>query len=425
MNYEFKLPDIGEGIHEAELLEWRVRVGDSVRDGQEIVTLNTDKVTVELPAPCAGKVLALHGKPGETLVVGTVLAVIETSSRVIEASSANQKALEAMHGAVGRANRSQGNDGQRANGAGEHARAIAVADAGPSVEGDVVRDTVIAGPSTRKLARSLNVDLMRVPSTGPNGRILRADVESVAQSRAYGSLPTVGGPRRVRLTGARATSAKNMLDSLHRSATTTSTFEVMGDGIQQLRQQLGSEADKRGLKLTPLHLIAKCVAAALQAHERFNATIDGHTGDLLLHDRVDLGVAVAAADRLVVPVMRSVDRRLFFDVARELNEVSQRAREGKLEIADLRGGSFTLSSTGGIERANMISTRPIINPPQTAILWVSRISDRPRVLSGQLCVGPMMVCSLSFDHRYIDGAEATYFINDLTDYLEHPERALV
>jgi pyruvate dehydrogenase E2 component (dihydrolipoamide acetyltransferase) len=419
MNYEFKLPDVGEGIHEAELLEWRVRVGDWVKDGQEIVTLNTDKVTVELPSPCDGKIVALHGKPGETLVVGTVLAVIETTGRIVGAASANQKALEAMHGSVARSH-------TRSEGAafGEQSSLVNERPLAAAAQGEMPHDTVIAGPSTRRLARQLQVDLAHVPATGPNRRILRVDVENVARARVDAVPTDVANTRRVRLSGARATSAKNMLDSLHRSATTTSTFEVMGDGLLALKQQLSAEADKRGLKLTPLPLLAKCVAAALRRHERFNATIDAQTGDLLLHERVDLGVAVAAADRLVVPVIRAVEQRLFFDVARDLHDIGQKAREGKLEVADLRAGTFTLSSTGGIERVNMISTRPIINPPQTAVLWVSRICDRPRVLAGQLCAGPMMVCSLSFDHRYIDGAEATHFINELSDYFEHPERAL-
>jgi pyruvate dehydrogenase E2 component (dihydrolipoamide acetyltransferase) len=421
MNYEFKLPDIGEGIHEAELLAWRVSVGDSVRDGQDIVTLNTDKVTVELPSPCSGKVLALHGAPGEVLVVGTVIAVIETN-RVIPAMSANQRALEAMHGAIAGPRDEHGANGARIGQS--TPQPSAMPGAGASVAKPVLLERVVAGPSTRKLARELEVDLQKVASSGPNGRVLRADVEKAARASASATPDAPEGVRRIRLSGARAISARNMVDSLRQSATTTSTFEVMGDGLQQLRQQLSSEAERRGLKLTPLHFIVKCVAAALRTHERFNATIDPQTSDLLVHERVNLGVAVAAADRLIVPVIRGVDRRLFFDVAREISETGQRAREGKIEVAELRGGTFTLSSTGGIERANMVSTRPIINPPQTATLWVSRISDRPRVIDGQLCAGPVMVCSLSFDHRYVDGAEATYFINDLTDYLEHPERAL-
>jgi pyruvate/2-oxoglutarate dehydrogenase complex dihydrolipoamide acyltransferase (E2) component len=228
----------------------------------------------------------------------------------------------------------------------------------------------------------------------------------------------------VPLAGARAVSARNLHDSVSTSVTTTTTFEVPGDGMKSLLRQLKPQAEKRGLKLSPVHLMAKCAAAALKAHERFNATVDEATGDLILHASVDLGIAVAAGDKLVVPVIRGVHGRLLFDVVQDVAEVAERARVGGLRISDLRGGTFTLSSTGGLERTTILSTRPIISPPQTAILWVSRIIDRPRVIEGELSAGPMMTCSLSFDHRYIDGAEATLFINDLANYLEHPEQAL-
>jgi pyruvate dehydrogenase E2 component (dihydrolipoamide acetyltransferase) len=429
MRYEFKLPDIGEGIHEAELLEWRVSVGQAIRDGEDIATLNTDKVTVDLPAPCDGKIVALHGAPGQVLVVGTVIAEIETDSKLVGQASANQKALEAMHGA-----KAHTASGASPKGNGAYGAQSGVSQIVPPPP--VVSETIIAGPSTRKRARELEVDLKRVAGTGPSGRILRSDVEAAAAGQgahapaqpALGKATQVASPagaRRIPLSGARAVSARNLHDSVQRTVTTTTTFEVMGDGIKALLAKLKPAAEKRALKLSPLYLIAKCAAAALSRHERFNANIDEATGELVLYDQVDLGVAVAAGDRLVVPVIRGVDKRLLFDVVQDVSDVAQRAREGRLQVSDLKGATFTVSSTGGLERANIISTRPIINPPQTACLWVSRIVDRPRVIDGQLCAGPMLQCSLSFDHRYIDGAEATVFINDLAEYLEHPEQALV
>jgi pyruvate/2-oxoglutarate dehydrogenase complex dihydrolipoamide acyltransferase (E2) component len=230
--------------------------------------------------------------------------------------------------------------------------------------------------------------------------------------------------RRERLAGARLTSARNLHGSVQRSVTTTTTFEVPGDGLLRLQSILAPQAQLHDLKLSPLHLIAKCVAAALVRHERVNATIDEDTQELLLRESADLGIAVAAADRLVVPVVYGADQRLLFDLVRTMDDQARRAREGQLLLSELSGGSFTVSSTGGMERATMLSTRPIINPPQTATLWVSRIVDRPRVIQGLLSAGPMLTASLSFDHRFIDGAEAVRFINDLADLLEHPERAL-
>jgi pyruvate dehydrogenase E2 component (dihydrolipoamide acetyltransferase) len=300
-----------------------------------------------------------------------------------------------------------------------------------------------AGPSVRRLARELGVSLAQVAGSGPRGRILRADVEAAGRSAPVAAAaPATPEPvtartparmpghtpghilRRERLAGARLTSARNLHGSVQRSVTTTTTFEVPGDGLLRLLSVLAPQAQLHDLKLSPLHLIAKCVAAALVRHERFNATIDEDTQELLLRESADLGIAVAAADRLVVPVVYGADQRLLFDLVRTMDDQARRAREGQLLLSELSGGSFTVSSTGGMERATMLSTRPIINPPQTATLWVSRIVDRPRVIQGVLSAGPMLTASLSFDHRFIDGAEAVRFINDLADLLEHPERAL-
>jgi pyruvate/2-oxoglutarate dehydrogenase complex dihydrolipoamide acyltransferase (E2) component len=211
---------------------------------------------------------------------------------------------------------------------------------------------------------------------------------------------------------------------VQRSVTTTTTFEVPGDRLRELIVTLAPEAQERGLKISPLHLIAKCVGAALMRHERLNATVDEKSQEIVFRDGVDLGVAVATSDRLLVPVVRGVEKRLLFDMVRQVNDYSARARAGQLKVGELSGGSFTLSSTGGMERVTVLSTRPIINPPQTATLWVSRITDRPRVVGDQLSVGPMLFCSLSFDHRFIDGSEALRFINELGSFIEYPERAL-
>ena len=189
----------------------------------------------------------------------------------------------------------------------------------------------------------------------------------------------------------------------------------MGDGLTEAMARHG---------VSPLPLIAKCLCAALDRHERFNATIDEAGGALLPHAGVDLGIAMAAKDGLLVPVLRGLDQTPLDAAEAAIDAMAARARAGELQTADLQGGSFTLSSTGGLEQSTIVSTRPIINPPQTAILWVSRIVVRPRVRADELEAGPMLALSLSFDHRYIDGAEATYFINDLVAFLEAPETAI-
>lgn len=425
MKFEFKLPDIGEGIHEAELLQWSVQPGQRIKEGQDVAVMNTDKVAVDLPSPRSGTVVSLHGAVGDVITVGTVIMVLEMQdgSAAAVAAAAHPGPAAAADSAV------------------PSAPGPASGEAHKSEEGYFA-----AGPSVRRLARELGVSLAQVAGSGPRGRILRADVEAagrpapaaVAMPAPATAEPAAAEPvtgrtpgrmpgrtwRRERLAGARLASARNLHGSVQRSVTTTTTFEVPGDGLLRLQSVLAPQAQLHDLKLSPLHLIAKCVAAALVRHDRFNATIDEDTQELLLRESADLGIAVAAADRLVVPVVYGADQRLLFDLVRTMDDQARRAREGQLLLSELSGGSFTVSSTGGMERATMLSTRPIINPPQTATLWVSRIIDRPRVIQGALSAGPMLTASLSFDHRFIDGAEAVRFINDLADLLEHPERAL-
>ena len=415
MKFEFKLPDIGEGIHEAELLQWSVQPGQSIKEGQDVAVMNTDKVAVDLPSPRSGTVVSLHGAVGDVITVGTVIMVLQ------------------MHDAPGAPVTPLAQTGSPASPV--PAPATSGASGASEEEGYFA-----AGPSVRRLARELGVNLSQVAGSGPRGRILRADVEALGRAApiaAAAAVPAAAAPpapvtgrtpgrtrRRERLAGARLASARNLHGSVQRSVTTTTTFEATGDGLLRLQSVLAPQAQLHGLKLSPLHLMAKCVAAALVRHERFNATIDEDAQELLLRESADLGIAVAAGERLLVPVVYGADQRLLFDLVRTLDDYAQRAREGRLLMSELSGGSFTISSTGGMERAPMVSTRPIINPPQTATLWVSRIVERPRVIEGVLSAGPMLTASLSFDHRFIDGAEAVRFINDLADLFEHPERAL-
>ena len=387
--FEFKLPDVGEGIHEAELLEWRVAPGDRVKEGDEIAVINTDKITVELPSPRTGVITAIHGDVGDVIEVGTVLVEIasEDSAQGTMDAPATATALAPPQKPAGRTS----------------ARAA--------------KDIVVAAPAVRRLAKERGVDLTALLGSGQDGRILPADVEAAASTMTAEAPAAEASsmPRRLPLTGARAVAARHLTASLNTAATTTTSFEAMGDGLAQAMAQHG---------ISPLPLIAKCLCAALCRHTRFNATIDQADGALLPHDGIDLGIAMAAKDGLVVPVFRGLDKSSPEAAATAIDAMAARARAGDLQTNDLQGGSFTLSSTGGLEQATIISTRPIINPPQTAILWVSRIVARPRIRAGVLEAGPMLALSLSFDHRYIDGAEATYFINDLVAFLEAPETAL-
>ena len=364
MIHDFKLPDIGEGLSEAELMEWLVEVGDKINEGDDIATISTDMVNVDLPSPRSGVVVELPWSIGDIIPVGDVLMRIEDSAKTTRTSAATP----------------------------------------------VQQQNVVAAPALRRYAKEHGVDLSLVTATGPNGQLLRADIDAFLQQESDDR--TV---ERFRLSGARLAAAKRLAESNRTLATATQTFEVFADRILAAVDKLAGERNEGAPKITPLPVIAKCVADVLAGHARFNATIDESGEGLLLHRSVNLGIAVDSPAGLMVPVVRDVSSKDVIALAAEILEVAERARADALTLEDVRGATFTVSSTGGLERTTMVATTPVINLPNIATLWVSRITDRPRVVSGALEAGPVMACTLSFDHRFIDGAEGTAFINDLHD----------
>ena len=397
--YDFVLPDIGEGISEALLISWTVAVGDALEEGAEVATISTDKVDVELPAPRAGSVAELCWKPGDTIPVGEVLMRI---------SDGGTAAVE------------------------EEAKAAPEAAPAPKAKPAPVvapAESVVAAPSTRKLAAEQGIDLGGLKGSGRAGMILRRDVEAAAAPDADLAPPPPAPEdrpevQREALNGPRAVAFERLSYSVHTLAHSTMTFEVPADALVALLAKLRPEAERQGVKLSHAALFASCVAAALAHHPRFNATIDEERRELLLHRDVNMSIAVATEAGLLVPVVRGLNRLSLFAAVAAINDVAERGRQTRLERADMQDGTFTLSNTGNLERTTFLSTRPIINPPQTATLWVSRINQRPRAVDGAFEVGPMVACSLSFDHRFIDGADATRFINDVAAMIECPEAAL-
>jgi pyruvate/2-oxoglutarate dehydrogenase complex dihydrolipoamide acyltransferase (E2) component len=416
--FDFILPDIGEGISEALLITWNVDVGQDVEEGETIATMSTDKVDVELPAPRTGKVSELCGKPGDTIQVGSVLMRIDTGDAKAEAPSPGKKQKPgARNGASGQAPVPQLVPGEGAPGS------------APAMPGG----PILAAPSTRKLAADLGIDLAGVSGSGDGGMIMRADVERAAQAGpaapAAASVPAAsvtaaGGERREPLNGVRAVMAERMAQSVHTLAHSTMNFEMRAEAFLDLIGRLKPGAEAAGIKLTPTALLVKCLEAALRRHPRFNARIDEEARELVMPESVNLGVAMATERGLVVPVLPGLNGQTLFAIARRLNDTVNRARAGELAAADMAGGTFTLSNTGGLERATITSTRPVINMPQTATLWISRVQDRPVVDGGELTAGKVMNASLSFDHRFIDGADTLAFINDFAALIEAPEHAL-
>jgi pyruvate/2-oxoglutarate dehydrogenase complex dihydrolipoamide acyltransferase (E2) component len=371
--YEFKLPDIGEGLSEAELLEWTVKVGDHVKEGDEVALISTDKVDVDLTSPATGVVMELLGEPGDVIDVGTVLMRIDDGSGAPEAPQAGAP--------------------------------------------------VKASPIVRRYAADKGVDPTLVTGTGPGGQLLRDDIDAfLAAGKDASKDAPVESPsgRRMKLSGPRLAAAQRLARADDIQVTTTITFEVRADSLVQSLERLSHKAEAGSAKLRPSTLIAKCLVAVLREHPHFNATINEDDNELLMHDSVNLGLAVDAEEGLMVPVLRGVEGMGVFDIAAEIARLSELARSGGLGLDDVKESTFTLSSTGGLEKATITGTTPVINYPNVATLWVSRISARPRVVDGALDAGPMMACSLSFDHRYLNGADGLAFINSLETEFGNP-----
>lgn len=388
MIYDFHLPDVGEGISEAILLEWFVSVGAQVEEGQDLASLSTDKVDFEVPSPRAGKIVELFGKPGETLPVGTVIARIR---------------LEGEHGRVAPA--------------AETAPAPA-APAPPQTAAAPARGFVnVAAPATRKMAADLGVALEGLKGSGPNGEIRREDVERAAASATLAPAATAEP-----VSALRRAMAARMKQSAQTYVTSTLDFRIDATQFETFFARLSAH----GLtQMSRTALVAMCLCPALLRNPRLNATIDEHTQEIRQHASVNLGIALASDRGLVVPVLKGADAMGLVELAEKLGELAARGRENRLDVSDSAGGTFTLSNTGPLERATLTAARPVILPPQSAILWMSRITKQPVARDGQLAIAPVVHCSLSFDHRYIDGADAIAFINDFTKAMENTDIACI
>lgn len=381
--YEFKLPDIGEGLHEAELLEWDVAVGDTVAEGESIAQVSTDKVNVELPSPCAGVVTELPWNPGDIIAVGEVLARIDDGKEAAPGSEAVKEA-----GSAGEAATPSTRTGER--------------------------QRVKATPAVRRYAAEKGVDLAAISPGGPGGAITKEDIDAhLDGGDAQEGAAETSGLTRLKLSGPRLAAAKRLEESWRTLATSAMTFEVAADGLLAERERLSGDAGS--VKVSPLAVIAGRVCAALKEHPNFNAVIDEGARALDVYHSIHLGIAVDGPEGLLVPVIRDAGDKSLAALARAIAASAEGARSGTLAVSDFQGSTFTISSTGSLEEATVTTTTPVINYPNVATLWVSRIRERPRVIDGQLGAGPMMNCTLAFDHRFLHGADATRFINTLSE----------
>ena len=430
MAYEFKLPDIGEGVHEGEIVQWLVKEGDFVKEDQAIVEVMTDKVTAEIPAPTSGVLKEMRGKPGEVITVGSIIAVFEEKA---EGEASGKKATSgkaAKEAAVAEAASDQPStpsNGKSSSTATQERPAKAYV------------GKAVAAPATRKLARELGLDLSEIIGSGPRGRITPDDVKNAQGGTSTLAKTTIVPPtvittgngyrsmgeRRIPFGGLRKKIAEHLVKSKQTAPHFAYVEEVDMSKLVAMRNDLMPVAEAEGIKQSYLPFFIKAVIAGLRKYPVLNSQLDEESKELVYKNDFHMGIAVATEQGLIVPVVKFADQKNLFELATEIKTLAEKARAGKLTLEELKGGTFTLTSIGSIGGLFGV---PIINYPEVAIMGINKIEKRPvvRQIDGQdqIVIREMMHLSISCDHRVVDGAEAALFVKDVIQYLENPARLI-
>ena len=422
--FEFRLPDLGEGIHEGEILAWHVSAGDVIEEDAPLLDVETDKAAVTIPSPRGGRVVRIVGAPGDTIEVGQVIAVIDDGT----GEATGQAPAEEE-------------DRAPASAAAPAAPAPAVPQPPPAEHAPARR--VAAAPSTRRLARELGVDIRLVPGTGPGGRVTPEDVRRFAEGGAatapsaepspgeplpaatgsgvpfleVGPLPdfTKWGPvEKEPLRSIRRKVARKMTTSMVIVPHVAHMEEIDVTVLEEFRRR---EREQRGTRLTLLAFVLKAVVHALADFPMFNASLDPVREEIVYKKYWNLGIAVDSGRGLIVPVIRDVDRKSIREISAEIVALAEKARAGRIDVADLQGGTFTVTNVGPLGGVGML---PTINYPEVAILGMGQARPRPVVRDGQIVVRTILPVTLAFDHRVADGADAARFVNELRRRLEEP-----
>ena len=421
-NYVFKLPDVGEGTAEAELVAWHVALGDAVEEDQLLAEVMTDKATVELTSPVSGQVVALHGEVGKASPVGGALVSfdVEGAGNVAAAPKATAPAAAAPAKAAAPAPKPEAPKAKPAP-------AVAAAPVARQAQTPGIRP--LASPAVRKRARELGLDLQFVPGSGPAGRIEHADLDAFVAHGARGpsehgaSAPSstyakAEGTTEVRIIGLRRKIAEKMAESVRRIPHITYVEEIDVTALEELRAHLNAQAKTTGkAKLNVLPFIARAIVVALRDQPQINATYDDEAGVLTQHAPVHLGIAAQTPNGLMVPVVRHAEARDPYDTALEITRVSGAAKDGSAKREELSGSTITITSLGTL--GGVVHT-PIINHPEVAIVGPNKIAERVVVKDGQMVVRKMMNLSSSFDHRIVDGHDAAVFVQRIKGLLEQP-----
>ncbi|MEZ4575016.1 MAG: dihydrolipoamide acetyltransferase family protein [Vampirovibrionales bacterium] len=436
MVYEFKLPDIGEGVHEGEIAKWHVEEGQPVTEDDPMVEVMTDKVTVVITAPVSGIVAALMFSEGDVAHVGDVIISINEQGQ----SAANTAATTATAAEPAEAPAKQACAAEQTVAAPRpHPQPVAVAGSA----GTTTTAKSLAAPAARKLARDLQVDLAQVPGSGPRGRIRKPDVEAFAQTAHTAQTAQPAAPaaksaspnrrqgtpgvteERIPYRGMRRKIGDHLVAAKHTAPHFTYVEEADFTQLVAIRRDLDAEARAMTdgqVKVTYLPFIIKAVIAAMAQYPVLNSSLDEAGSEIVLKYDYNSGVAVATDQGLVVPVIHHADQLNLLQLSEAIGTLSQKARANQLTLDDVQGGTFTLTSIGSI---GGIFSAPIVNVPEVAIMGIQKIEPRPVVVDNEIVIRDRSYLSISCDHRVVDGAEAALFMKAVVEILEHPARMLL
>ena len=419
-NFEYRFPELGEGLHEGEIIKMHIKVGDKVTDDDIVMEVQNDKAVVEVPCPVNGTVLEVLTKDGQVCRVGEVVAIIAAEGEVPQQEGAGAQASQEADAAKGSAN-TQTNSSTPA---------------APNKD-------VLATPSVRKFAREQGVDIANVTGSGKNGKVMKEDIESFKSGGQATSAPaasatekaapatttkaastaTVAGnanleEERVPFKGIRKAISNAMVKSAYTAPHVTIMDEVDVTALVDFRTRIKPMAEKKGIKVTYLPFIVKALVAASRQFPALNAMIDEENNEIVYKKYYNIGIATDTPNGLIVPVIKEADRKSIWMIAESITDLAVRGRDGKLSANEMKGSSISISNIGS---AGGMFFTPIINFPEVAILGVGRISDKPVVKNGEIVAAKVMALSLSFDHRIIDGATAQHFMNYIKQLLANPE----
>ena len=401
MAFEFRFPDIGEGIVEGEIIHWLVQEGEYIDENQPIVEIMTDKATVEIPSPVKGTIAKRIGKDGEMIEVGAILVVIEEHKKGVKPPGHQRAHTQSKKAQSGQTKvRSTPRDKSR-----------------------TVKDPVLATPAVRKLAREMGIDLSEIRGSGRVGRVTREDLENHRssinrpESAPVEDTPSTGKVETLPYRGVRKKIGENLMLSRRKAAHFTYVEEVNATELVRLRKQFLQSNKGQRIRPTYLPFIMKAIVTGLKEYPLLNSSLDEEKEVILLKHYYNIGIATDTPQGLIVPVVKQVDKKDILQLAQELAQLSEDASAGKTKLENLRDGTFTVTSLGAL--GGVLAT-PIINYPEVAILGIHKISQKPVVQDGQIVIRDMMHLSITSDHRVVDGSIAAQFLHHIIPAIEYP-----